>query len=154
DIRKYIPELPDYKKVYGTPITIDHLVHHTSGIRDIYGLMDLAGLRMEDVTTDSLALALIAHQKELNFKPGSEYLYSNSGYWLLGQIVKRATGKSLRVVADELIFKPLGMTHTHFHDDPGHIMKNRAMSYMPDSTRTTGDGAGYRLSYLQNFDKI
>ena len=136
--------MPDY----GTPITINHLVHHTSGIRDIYGLMSLGGLRLEDVFSDSEAVALIARQKELNFKPGDDYLYSNSGYFLLGQIVKRVTGKSLREFADERIFQPLGMTHTHFHDDPGHVMKNRAMSYEAD-----GKG-GYRISYLQNFDKI
>ncbi|HEY2374554.1 MAG TPA: serine hydrolase domain-containing protein [Gemmatimonadaceae bacterium] len=144
DIRKYIPEMPDY----GTPITINHLVHHTSGIRDIYVLMSLGGLRLEDVFSDSEAVALIARQKELNFKPGDDYLYSNSGYFLLAQIVKRVTGKSLREFADARIFQPLGMTHTHFHDDPGHIMKGRAMSYEPD-----GKGS-YRISYLQNFDKI
>ena len=144
DIRKFIPEMPDY----GTPITINHLVHHTSGIRDIYGLMSLGGLRIEDVFSDSEAVALIARQKELNFKPGDDYLYSNSGYFLLGQIIKRVTGKSLREFADERIFKPLGMVHTHFHDDPGHVMKGRAMSYESD-----GQG-GFRISYIQNFDKI
>ena len=144
DIRKYVPEMPDY----GTPITINHLIHHTSGIRDIYGLMSLGGLRIEDVFSDSEAVALIARQKELNFKPGDDYLYSNSGYFLLGQIVKRVTGKSLRDFADERIFQPLGMTHTHFHDDPGHVMKGRAMSYESD------DKGGYRISYIQNFDKI
>lgn len=144
DIRKYIPEMPDY----GTPITINHLIHHTSGIRDIYVLMSLGGLRLEDVFSDSEEVALIARQKELNFKPGDDYLYSNSGYFLLAEIIKRVTGKSLREFAEERIFRPLGMTHTHFHDDPGHIMKGRAMSYEPD-----GKG-GYRISYLQNFDKI
>jgi len=144
DIRKYIPEMPDY----GTPITINHLIHHTSGIRDIYVLMSLGGLRLEDVFSDSEAVALIARQKELNFRPGDDYLYSNSGYFLLAQIVKRVTGKSLREFADERIFQPLGMTHTHFHDDPGHVMKGRAMSYEAD-----GHGS-YRISYLQNFDKI
>jgi CubicO group peptidase (beta-lactamase class C family) len=144
DIRKYIPEMPDY----GTPITINHLIHHTSGIRDIYTLMSLAGRRIEDVFSDSEELALIARQKELNFKPGDDYLYSNSGYFLLAEIVKRVTGESLREFADERIFKPLDMTHSHFHDDPGHIMKNRAMSYEPD-----GHG-GFQISYLQNFDKI
>lgn len=144
DIRKYIPEMPDY----GTPITIDHLIHHTSGIRDIYGLMSLGGLRIEDVFSDSEAVALIARQKELNFKPGDDYLYSNSGYFLLAQIIKRVSGKSLREFADARIFQPLGMTHTHFHDDPGHVMKGRAMSYESD-----GHGS-YRISYLQNFDKI
>ena len=148
DIRTYLPEMPDYAKSYGVPVTVADLIHHTSGIRDIYGLMELAGMRLEDVTPDETALALIARQKELNFKPGTEYLYSNSGYWLLGKILERVSGKPLRVLADERIFAPLGMTNTHFHDDPGHVMKNRAMSYEPD-----GRG-GFRISYLQNFDKI
>src|SRR6185503_12031668 len=70
-------------------------------------------------------------QKQLNFKPGSEYLYSNSGYFLLSQIVKRASGKTLREFADENIFKPLGMTRTMFYDDHNEIVKNRAASYVP-----------------------
>jgi len=148
DIRTYLPGMPDYAKTYGVPVTVNDLIHHTSGIRDIYGLMELAGWRLEDVTPDDSAFALIARQKELNFKPGTEYLYSNSGYWLLGKILERVSGKPLRVLADERIFTPLGMTHTHFHDDLGHVMKNRAMSYEPD-----GHG-GFRISYLQNFDKI
>jgi CubicO group peptidase (beta-lactamase class C family) len=144
DIRKYIPEMP----AYDAPITIRHLIHHTSGIRDVYGLMALAGLPLENVFSDSEAIALIVRQRALNFRPGDDYLYSNSGYFLLGQVVKRVTGQSLRVYADEHIFRPLGMTHTHFHDDPGHVMKQRAMSYEPDSQ------VGFRISYLQNFDKI
>jgi CubicO group peptidase (beta-lactamase class C family) len=143
DVRTYVPELPDY----GTPITVRQLVHHTSGVRDIYELMRLAGIRSEDVFSDEDALALIARQTALNFAPGSEYLYSNSGYFLLAQIVKRVSGMSLREYADANIFRPLGMTRTHFHDDPGHVMKQRAMSYQPD-------GAGsVAISYLQNFDK-
>ncbi|HET9682639.1 MAG TPA: serine hydrolase domain-containing protein, partial [Gemmatimonadaceae bacterium] len=148
DIRTYLPAMPDYAKTYGVPVTVNDLIHHTSGIRDMYGLMELAGKRLEDVMPDDSALALIARQKELNFKPGTEYLYSNSGYWLLGKILERVSGKPLRVLADERLFAPLGMTHTHFHDDPGHVMKDRAMSYEPD-----GHG-GFRISYLQNFDKI
>ncbi len=144
DIRRYFPELPDY----GTPITVRQLVYHTSGIRDMYVLMSLAGLRLEDVFPDEEAMRLLARQKELNFKPGTDWNYSNSGYWLLGQLVKRVTGKSLREYADSAIFRPLGMTHTHFHDEPGHVMKDRAMSY-----EEAGAG-GYRISYLQNFDKI
>ena len=144
DIRKYFPEMPDY----GSPITVRHLVYHTSGIRDVYGIMGIAGLRMEDVFTDSEAVALIARQKALNFKPGEKYLYTNSGYFLMAQLVKRVTGKSLREFADERIFRPLGMTRTHFHDDPGHVMKKRAMSYERDSS------GAYRISYMQNFDKI
>lgn len=145
DIRKYFPEMPAYAR----PVTIRQMVHHTSGLRDIYGIMDLAGKRLEDVFTDAEALALIARQKETNFTPNDDYLYSNSGYFLLGQLVKRVTGMSLRAFADERIFRPLGMTDTHFHDDPGHPMKRRAMSYEPGP-----GGRGYRISYIQNFDKI
>jgi CubicO group peptidase (beta-lactamase class C family) len=144
DVRKYFPELPDY----GTPVRIQHLIHHTSGLRDIYALMSLRGDRLEDVFPDSQALALIARQKGLAFPPGSAYSYSNSGYFLLGQLVKRVSGRSLREFADAEIFTPLGMTNTHFHDDPGHVMKNRAMSYESD-----GKG-GFVISYLQNFDKV
>jgi CubicO group peptidase (beta-lactamase class C family) len=143
DVRRWFPELPDY----GRRITVRHLIHHTSGLRDIYVLMDLAGVRLEDVFSDEDAIALIARQKELNFLPGDDYLYSNSGYFLLAQLVERVTGESLRVYADNRIFRPLGMTDTHFHDRPGHIVKNRVISYMPD-------GDGFRVSYLGNFDKI
>lgn len=143
DVRRHVPELPDY----GAPITIRQLVHHTSGLRDIYVLMSLAGLRLEDVFTDEDALALIARQRELNFAPGSDYLYSNSGYFLLGQIVRRVTGQSLREYADARIFRPLGMTSTHFHDQPWRIVPNRAMSYEPGPD-------GFRINYLANFDKI
>ncbi len=144
DIHRYFPELPDY----GAPVLVRHLIHHTSGIRDIYGLMGLRGDRLEDVFPDSEALALIARQRGLAFRPGSAYSYSNSGYFLLAQLVKRVSGRSLRDFADAEIFRPLGMTHTHFHDDPGHVMKRRAMSYEPD-----GHG-GFAISYLQNFDKV
>lgn len=136
DIRKYLPEMPDY----GTPITIRHLIHHTSGIRDYLTLMDLAGMRPDDFYTDEEVLDLLARQRELNFKPGDEFLYSNSGYFLLSLIVKRATGKSLRELARELIFEPLGMNHTHFHDDHTMIVENRASGYAPK------EGGGFKIS--------
>jgi CubicO group peptidase (beta-lactamase class C family) len=143
DVRRWIPELPDYGRV----MTVRHLVHHTSGLRDIYTLMDLAGLRLQDVLTDHDALALIARQAELNFLPGDDYLYSNSGYWLLGQVVARATGSSLREYAAERIFSPLGMVHTQFHDRADRVMPNRVLSY----GGTPGD---YRLTYIFNFDEV
>ena len=144
DIRKWFPELPDY----GAPVTVRHLVHHTSGMRDVYALMAMRGDRMEDVQPDSVALSLILRQKGLGFRPNTQYSYSNSGYYLLAQIVKRVTGRTLREYADSALFRPLGMTRTHFHDDAGHVMKWRAMSYEAD-----GKG-GFRISYLQNFDKV
>ena len=141
-VSKYIPEVAHLPRM-----TVRQLVHHTGGVRDIYVLMSLAGIRMEDVLPEGDAISLIARQKELNFTPGSEYLYSNSGYLFLAQIVKRVTGKSLRVYAAEQIFQPLGMTHTHFHDEPYHVLNNRVISYAPAEN-------GYRISYLLNFDKI
>src|SRR6267143_6606714 len=111
EIRKYLPDIPQYE----TPITIRQLIHHTSGLRDYLTLMALAGMRDDDHYVDGEVMTLLARQKELNFKPGSECLYSNSGYFLLSQIVKRVSGKALREFADEHIFKPLGMSRTRFY---------------------------------------
>ncbi|HZM87931.1 MAG TPA: serine hydrolase domain-containing protein [Blastocatellia bacterium] len=127
DVRKYVSEIPKYE----TTITIRHLIHHTSGIRDYLTLMGIAGMRDDDHYVDGEVVSLLARQKELNFKPGSEFLYSNSGYFLLSQIVKRASGKTLREFADEHMFKPLGMTRTMFYDNHNEIVKNRAASYVP-----------------------
>lgn len=128
DIRKYFPELPDY----GAAIRISHLLHHTSGIRDYLTLFFLAGLDSDDhFYTDDDVLRMIFRQKTLNFDPGTEYLYCNSGYFLLGQIVRKVTGKSMRVYAHERIFRPLGMDDTHFHDDHKEIVRNRAYGYAP-----------------------
>lgn len=127
DVRTYLPEIPQYE----APITIRHLIHHTSGIRDYLTLMSIAGMRDDDYYVDGEVVNLLARQKELNFRSGSEFLYSNSGYFLLSQIVKRASGKTLREFADENMFKPLGMTRTKFYDDHNEIVKNRAASYVP-----------------------
>ena len=124
DIRKYLPEMPQYS----APVTIRRLIHHTSGIREYSHLMQLAGTRFQDVRADDV-YKIITRQKDLNFKPGDEYLYSNSGYFLLARIVQRASGKSLRHFAEENIFKPLGMSSTRFHDDPSEVITNRATGY-------------------------
>ena len=130
DIKKYLLELPRYQN----PITVRHLIHHTSGIREYVTLAELAGMRGENVhLTDDDKLGLIALQKELNFKPGEEYLYSNSGYFLLGLIVKRVSGKTLLEFAEDNIFKPLGMKNTHFHDDRNLVVRNRVTAYLPNS---------------------
>lgn len=126
DIRKYLPELPPYP----TPVTVRHLIYHTGGIREYSHLMQLAGIRFQDASDEDV-FKMIARQKELNFKPGGEYLYSNSGYFLLAQIVKRVSGKSLREFAEENVFKPLGMVNTRFHDDNTEVIKNRATGYSP-----------------------
>ena len=127
DIRKYIPELPQYQK----PITIRHLVHHTSGIRDYLTLSSIAALPDDHFFTPEDSLELLSRQKGFNFLPGEEHLYSNSGYLLLGVIVERASGKSLNDFAQTHIFEPLGMKNTHFHDDHTMVVKNRADGYSP-----------------------
>jgi CubicO group peptidase (beta-lactamase class C family) len=147
DIRKYIPEMPDY----GAPITIDNLMHHTSGLRDYTGLLTLAGHTIEEATTDSQALASIVHQRHLNFPTGSKYEYSNTGYFLLSVIIQRVTGISLADFARERIFRPLGMTGTMYRNHAAMLIPNRALGYAPADSggfqnsmsnwEQTGDGA-------------
>ena len=127
DVRKYLPELHDF----GKTIKIRHLLYHTSGLRDQWDLLILAGWRMGDVITEQDILDLVWRQQELNFAPGEEHLYSNTGYTLLGVIVKRVSGKTLREFTDERMFKPLGMAHSHFHEQYGSLVKGRAFSYIP-----------------------
>src|SRR5688572_29162433 len=141
DIRKHLPELPDF----GTRITIRHLANHTSGIRDQWDLLGLAGWRYSrDLITDDDVLELLARQKDLNFAPGTRHLYSNSGYTLLAVIVSRASGKTFREFTTERIFTPLGMTNTHFRDAFTEIVKHQAYGYAPY-------GQTFRLS-TTNFD--
>ena len=127
EVRKYIPELPQYE----APITVEHLVHHTSGLRDYLELMGLAGKNVEDNFGNEEALELITRQRSLNFKPGEKYLYSNSNYVLLAEIIRRVSGKTLRAFTEEQLFKPLGMPNTHFNDDRKVTVKNRVVSYAP-----------------------
>jgi CubicO group peptidase (beta-lactamase class C family) len=127
-VRKWIPELP----AYADSITIRHLVHHTSGLRDYLGLWGLSGRSFADEIPEEVALDLIVRQREADFSPGAKWSYSNSGYFLLSQIVKRASGQSLREFAEAAIFGPLGMTSTHWHDDNQMIVPRRAEGYQPN----------------------
>lgn len=142
DVRKYIPELPDYSQ----KITILNLLNHTSGLRDYLLLMDLAGINTDSVTTDEDALQIVTRQKALNFAPGSEWLYSNTGFFLLSVIVKRVSGKTLREFAAESIFTPLEMTHTQYRDDHTSILANRALAYDPKEKEK---GYGLNVSYFE-----
>tara|TARA_R110002049_G_scaffold242263_2_gene416085 strand:- start:244 stop:1680 length:1437 start_codon:yes stop_codon:yes gene_type:complete len=125
DISKYIPELPNY----GKPIKINHLLSHTSGLRDQWALLTLAGWHLEDVITTEQILKLATNQKGLNFKTGTEFGYCNTNYTLLAEAVKRITGQSFADFAKENIFDPLGMNNTQFYDDFQKVVKNRAYSY-------------------------
>ena len=142
-VQKYIPELPTYEY----PITIRHLIHHASGIRDHWMLLDLSGWREDDLVTMADCYDLVRRQQELNFTPNDRFMYSNAGYMLLAMIVEKVSGKSLREFAHERIFAPLGMTRTHFHDDHSEIVPGRTQAYKP---RT---GGGYRVSIPQ-FDVV
>lgn len=136
DIRKYLPEMPDF----GKTITIAHLIHHSSGLREQGQLLYLAGWRSDDMMTEADMLAVAAKQRGLNFAPGTETLYNNLGYTLLAVIVKRVSGKPLTVFARERIFQPLGMTDTHFQDDHTEIVRRRTAGYQAHQ-----DG-GWRIS--------
>ena len=140
DVRKYVPELPDY----GTPITIGHLVHHTSGLRDWWELVGVAGLRYDDTYTRQDVLDMTTRQQGLNFTPGDRYLYSNTGYIVLGLVVERVTGKSLREFAAERFFGPLQMTSSHFQDDHRVPVRGRAYAYSP------APGGGFRINVWNN----
>jgi len=144
DIRKYVPELPSY----GKTITLRQMLHHTSGFRDILGLLFLAGRNFEDIHPTSELLDLLSRQKALNYQPGEEYLYSNTNYFLMSVVIPRATGKPLSQFAEENIFKPLGMTHTRFYDDHSVVVPGRVPAYEPRN-----DG-GFRIDWSTNFDKI
>jgi CubicO group peptidase (beta-lactamase class C family) len=138
EVRRHLPELPDY----GAPITLRQLANHTSGLRDQWELLAMAGFRLDDVITRDHILKMVGRQRELNFPPGSEHLYSNTGYSLLAEVVARVSGRTLRELAEERIFRPLGMSRTRVHDDLEEIVPGRAYSYAPR------DGGGFRNSVL------
>jgi hypothetical protein len=143
-VRKYIPELRDF----GAPVTIRHLMHHTSGLRDQWSLLVMSGWRLsEDVVREEDILDLVSRMKALNFKPGDQHLYSNTGYTLLAVIVKRVSGQSLREFAEAQIFKPLGMRRTFFRDDHAMIVKGQAYAYNP------GPNGTFKLS-VPNYDTV
>jgi len=142
-VRKYVPELTDL----GGPITLRQLIHHTSGLRDQWELLTLAGWRYSlDLITDADILAVLSRQKALNFPPGSKHLYSNSGYTLLAQVVKRVSGQSFRTYTSTRLFAPLGMAQSHFRDDHAEIVKQAAYGYAPGND-------GFKLS-ITNFDTV
>ena len=144
DVRKYIPELPDF----GQKITIRNLVHHTSGLRDQWALLELAGWRYsKDLITNEDVMSVMTRQKDLNFKPGERHVYCNTGYTLMGLIVKRVSGMNLREFTTKNIFEPLGMTHTHFRDDHAEIIKHDAVGYEQEP------GKPFEIS-ITNFDTV
>jgi CubicO group peptidase (beta-lactamase class C family) len=144
DVRKYVPEIPSY----GKTITLREMLHHTSGFRDILGLLLLAGRNFEDIHPTPELLDLLSRQKALNYQPGEEFLYSNTNFFLMSVVIHRATHKTLTEFADENIFKPLGMTHTRFYEDRSVVVPGRIPAYEPRP------GGGFRIDWSTNFEKV
>jgi len=134
-VRRWVPQVPSF----GAPITLRQLLHHTSGLRDYFTLLALSGWPSDGLLTEPQFIDLVSRQKNLNFTPGDEFLYSNTGYALLAMVVERASGQSLRDYAADHIFKPLGMAHTEFRDDHTQLIPHRAVGYQATAT-------GFRLS--------
>jgi CubicO group peptidase (beta-lactamase class C family) len=137
-VRKYIPELPDYAQGSGNgsarTITIRHLLTHTSGLRDWGEVAGIAGWpRGRRVHTHAHVLDIVSRQKDLNFTPGTNWSYSNTGYNLSAILVARVSGQSFADFSRERIFKPLGMTRTSWRDDYTRIVKQRAIAYAPST---------------------
>ncbi len=137
EVRHYVPELADLDET----ITIRHLIHHTSGLRDQWNLLAMAGWRLDDVITLDQVMKLVDRQEALNFPPGDRYTYCNTGYTLMAEIVRKVTGMSFGDWMEEYVFEPLGMEHTLFYEDHERIVPNRAYSYAPD-------GDGFKKSVL------
>ena len=130
DVRKYVPELPNY----GTPIKLHHLMHHTSGLRDWGAVAALTGWsRGTKFYANEDALEIIVRQKQLNNVPGDEFIYSNSNYNLFATIVERVSGLNLAEYTKKYIFEPAGMTHTEWRDKPNRIVANRSIAYSKEN---------------------
>jgi CubicO group peptidase (beta-lactamase class C family) len=140
DIRSYLPELPDF----GSRVSVADLLHHTSGLRDQWDLLVLSGTDMQSLLTQKAILSLVLAQRGLNFAPGSEYRYSNTGYSLAAEIVARVSGMPFRRFVEERIFGPLGMTSSLIYDNAAEIVPGRANSY---SGNSSGPVEHRRLNY-------
>src|SRR5713226_5902838 len=119
EVRKYVPEIPNF----GAPIRLQHLLYHTSGLRDQSPLLQLAGWRPMDERTEDDVLNLVRRQRELNFQPGEDFAYCNTGYTLLAVTVRRVSGCPLRAFAKKHIFRPLRMAATRFRDDHTELVQ-------------------------------
>lgn len=125
-VRKYIPELPDY----GAPLTIRHLLNHTAGLRDWGAVMGISGVgRGERIVRQDYAIHVITKQKNLDFVPGAEYSYSNSGYQLASEIVERVSGMSLPDFTKKRLFDPIGMKDTSWRDEYDRVVPRRVQAY-------------------------
>lgn len=142
DIRKWLPELPEYE----WPVTLRHMLHHTSGLRDYLNLFPLAGRGDYYPISHAQILDMMSRQRALVSQPGDRYNYSNSAYMLLAQVIKRASGKSLGEISQERIFDPLGMTGSLMYNNSEEIIPERSIGYDNDSE------GRLRIVHNYNFD--
>jgi CubicO group peptidase (beta-lactamase class C family) len=140
DIRTYLPDMPDY----GRKVRVIDLLQHTSGIRDQWGLFVLSGYDFSDLLRQRAIMSYARRETELNFAPGTQYEYCNTGYSLAAAIVEKVSGMSLRKYLDAQVFAPLGMSGTLVYDDASELVPGRAMSY---STAPDGKARLVRLNY-------
>ncbi|HET6723739.1 MAG TPA: serine hydrolase domain-containing protein [Chitinophagaceae bacterium] len=149
DVRSYLPWVPNLK----AKITVKDLLHHTSGLRDHLAMALWGGIGYDGLITQDYAKKYISHYKDLNFPPGENHSYSNSNYVLLAEIIKTISGKSFKDYMDSAVFKPLGMKHSFFIDQPSALIKNKTESYRSignaqyanvfQNVFTNGDGGIY-----------
>lgn len=125
NVRNHLPDLP----VFEAPITIRHLIHHTSGMRSLHGLLGMAGWRGDDSRTNEDLFRFMMNQKDLNFKPGEEYLYCNTGYMLMADIIEKITEEKFAAWMHDNVFEPLGMINTYVEDDYSRVVPVNATSY-------------------------
>lgn len=156
DVRKYIPELPDF----GETITLRNLLNHTNGFREIYNTMPIKGWKGEDGLLRKEAIRLIQRQKELQAKPGAEFNYNNTAYIMLAEIIERTSEQKFHDYMRENVFKPLGMDHTMVRPTPKHIVKTSAQGYIggEGGFHEAGDlhaanGAGTMYTTIADFAK-
>ena len=138
DINKYLPDMPDF----GHTITIRHMLHHTSGMRSLHAMLGLAGWRDDDSRTNEDLYHFMLKQKDLNFIPGDEFLYCNTGYMLMTNIIENITNEKFPQWMETNIFKPLGMKNTYVEDRYDRIVPNNATSYY-----STGEGFFRAVEY-------
>ncbi len=141
EARRYLPEMPDY----GTPVTVAHLLHNVSGLRDMFDLMRHGGADLAQPVSPAQMLACVLRPHGLNFAPGSRYLYSNSGFLLLGHILERVTGEALPDLLEKRIFLPLGMTRTRMTPSTATPVPGLATGYLPQGTGWVRAGHAFPL---------
>ena len=146
-VQTYLPDFPEYD----APLTIRHLINHTSGVRDVKKLIQLKGKNILDNLEPEEVYALIKHQKALEFSPGDKFAWSNSDYFILSMIIEKISGQSLKTFTQEHIFGPLGMKSTLFYDDNTELIKNRVFSYHKKNAADGFDNVIMRFHLVGSF---